>query len=346
MIMPSRVSRLLKYKEGRELVLLLLSVMTVIVFGVLGYEIVEGWTGIDALYMTIITLASVGFMEVHPLSEPGRIFTIILIVLGVGVFAIALTTIARHVVERQFFILFEKTRMDELIRKLNGHVIVCGFGRLGRIAARDFMEEGTASVVIEKSPEIAREAREAGYLVVEGDATVDEMLVNAGIRDASAVVTLLPKDSDNLYVVLTCRELKPELSIVSRTEDEHGEKRLRRAGADRTVSPYREGGKKIADALLRPHVADFIDKVVEGQGRIGIEEVRVPKDSPMSGLTLVETRLRETMNIIIAAIISPEGETAVNPGGDTRLQPGATLIVLGDPGKLKELEQILSGGKS
>lgn len=194
---------------------------------------------------------------------------------------IALTTIARRIVEKQFFLLFEKSRMEHLIRNLEKHIIICGFGRLGRIAAQDFKEAEIPVVIVEKAEEKVKEAREAGFPVILGDATHDETLILAGINRARSLVSLLPKDSDNLYVVLTSRELSPGLFILSRTEDDFGEKRLRRAGANRTISPYREGGQKIANALLRPFVTEFIDRAVSGEGRIHIEEIRIPESSPL-----------------------------------------------------------------
>lgn len=331
----------LKYKEARELIVLLLFFITVILFGVLGYELIEGWDFLDSIYMTVTTLATVGFGEVHPLSPPGRIFTIILVLFGVGVVAVALSTIAKHVVEQQLFHLFEKSRMEDMIINMKDHTIICGYGRLGRIAAGDFKDEGEPVVIIERNPESARLAREAGFPVIEGDATLDTALTEAGILRARSLVSLLSSDSENLYVVLTSRELHPDLFIISRTEDERGENRLLRAGANRTVSPYREGGQKIASALLRPYVTDFIDKAVSGEGKLIIEEIQVASGSPVTGQTLQGIRIREKTNIIVAAIVRPGGEVILNPGGDTSIETGSTMIVLGERDKVKELEALI-----
>ena len=336
-----RITEFLKYKEGRELVFLVLSLIALMTFGTIGYESIEGWNLFDSLYMTFITLASIGYGEVHPLSDSGRMFTIVLISLGVSFGAIAIATIGRRIVERQFFLLFERSHMEHIIESLKDHIVICGFGRLGRIAARDFKEEGIPVVVIDKDEEKAREARESGYPAIVGDATLDETLLDAGIMRASSLVALLSKDSDNLYVVLTSRELSPKLFILSRTEDEFGERRLRRAGANRTISPYREGGQKIANALLRPFVTDFIDKAVSGDGHLHIEEIKIPDKSPMAGVSIKSLDLREKVNIIIAAIISPAGEFLVNPVGATVIEKGCTLIVLGYREQLAKLEKMI-----
>jgi voltage-gated potassium channel len=235
--------------------------------------------------------------------------------------------------------------MLEIIKNLNEHTIFCGFGRLTKIAAYELKQaDGETLVIIDSNPDRVLEAREEGFLVVEGDATSDEVLTEAGIMRAKRLVTLLPKDSDNLYVVLTSRELNPNLFLLSRTEDEAGEKRLKRAGADRVISPYRVGGLKIAEGLVRPYVTDFIDLAVSSHyGHLQIEEIRVPSTTPLAGLTLRESELRQKSNVMVAAIISQDGEMQFNPDADTRILAGSTLIALGLKADLLQLEGLLMG---
>jgi voltage-gated potassium channel len=329
-------------REIRTLGNYLIAIISVVLVGSLGYVYFEGWTFFDSLYMTVITLASVGYMEVHPLTETGRAFTIFLIVLGFGLFTVLYTTLAQKLLQRQFLSAYRGKRMQEVIKSLSGHTIFCGYGRLTRIAAAELRQSDNKLIIIESDPQRVAEAREAGYLVIEGDATVDEVLIQAGVKRAKRLVSVLQKDSDNLYVVLTSRELSPDLFILSRTEDEAGDKRLRRAGADRLISPYRVGGQKIAEGLLRPYVTDFIDLAVSShQGHLQIEEIRVPEQNSLNGLTLKEAALRQRVNIMIAAVISKDGRMTFNPDAETVIEGGSTFIALGLKSDLLKLESLL-----
>jgi voltage-gated potassium channel len=331
-------------RQISEITWFLFVTSSVLLFGTVGYSHIEGWPLFDSLYMTVITLAAVGFQEVHPLSNKGRLFTILLITLGVGLVTVVFSTIAQKIVQRQIFGALRGKRMQDLIRKLEGHTIFCGYGRLTRIAAAELREAGVKLVIIEREALRAQEARDAGFLVVEGDATVDETLLQAGVRKANRLVSLLPKDSDNLYVILTCRESGPDLFILSRAEDEVGEKRLRRAGANRLISPYRVGGQKIAEGLMRPYVTDFLDLAVSSsQGHLQIEEIRIPAESPMVGFSLQEAALRQKTNVIVAAIISPSGRMIFNPDASTKIEGGSTFIAMGLKQELLKLEALLLG---
>ena len=291
-----------------------LALALVIGIGTLGYMIIEDWRLLDALYMTIITLGTIGYQEVQPLSDAGRIFTMLLIIVGVGIVAIVFGTIAEHLVSRQFFRLYGQQRMNERIAKLDVHTIICGFGRVARTAAEALRHAGRAIVVVERDPIKAQEAAALGYLVAVGDASTEETLRQVRVERATALLSLLPKDSDNLYVILTSREMSPNLFIVSRCEEEIGEKRLLRAGANRIMSPYRVGGLKIAEALLRPNVTDFLDLAISQGGKhLQIEEIRIPDHSPLIGRSLQTAELRQRTNVIVAAIISPNGEMSFNP---------------------------------
>ncbi len=316
----------------------------VFVFGTLGYMQFEGWDALDAFYMTVITLATIGYGEVHPLTTPGRIFTIILIFAGLGIFTVMVGSVSQAVLEGQFDKLFDRSKkMREQIEKMRNHTIFCGFSRLSRIAAAELRRAGEEIVVIEADAVRGREAEQAGFPVVYGDATLDESLTSAGVARAKRLITLLPRDSDNVYVTLTARELNSSLYIVSRAEDEVGEKRLKRAGVNRLVSAYRLAARKLADGLMRPYITDFFEIAGTGVAGWKIEEIKVPASSPICGKTLRDLALRQTANVSIAAIISPEGKFQLNPQGDTVLGADSTLIAVGWKADIETLEGLIVG---
>jgi len=314
----------------------------ILVFGTTGYMMIERWNAFDAFYMTVITLATIGYSETHELSTAGRAFTIILIFGGVGVGTVVLGSAWQAVVEGQFIRLVDgRRRIMERIAKLQGHTVFCGFSRLGRIAAFELRKNGHELVIIESNETRARDAEENGFFVVRGDATLDESLAAAGLPKAARLITLLPRDSDNLYVILTAREINPALYIVSRAEDEVGEKRLKRAGVDRLISTHRLAARKLADGLLRPNVTDFFENLGSGDGGWKIEEIRVPRASPVCGQTLKDLSLRQTTNVGIAGVVSPEGALEVNPSGETVITAGSTLIVIGWIRDISSLESLI-----
>lgn len=328
----------------RELGFALLLVALVFLSGALGYMLIEGWNFFDSLYMTVITLATIGYGETHPLSDAGRAFTMILIFVGLGIVTVVLGSAWQATVENQINRLFNRRRkVLDVIQSLEGHTIFCGFSRLGRISADELRKKGEKIVVVELNEVRAREADTAGYLVVRGDATLDETLGAAGIKKAGRLISLLPRDSDNLYVILTARESNPSLYIVSRAEDEVGEKRLKRAGVDRLVSTYRLAARKLADGLLRPYVTDFFEIAGTGDNGWKIEEIRIPKTSPMCGKTLGDLALRQRANVSVAAIISPEGQLQLNPGGSTVLFAESTLLAIGWQSDIRTLEDLVVG---
>lgn len=330
--------------ESRKLAYACLALITVLCSGTVGFHLIEGWSFFDGLYMTVVTLSTVGYGETHPLSTGGRILAMLLIFFGVGILTTFVGIFTQHLFERQFFWVLERRRMQQTIDKLIGHTIFCGYGRLCRIAATHFREAGEQPVIIERDEARANSAREDGFLVVQGDSATDDGLMRAGVLRAKRIVSLLPKDADNLYVILTSRELNPNLFVLSRAEDEIGEKRLTRAGANKVLSPYRLGGQKIAEGLLRPYVTDFLDLAISGaEGSLQIEEIKIPEDSPVAGQSLQDCSLRQKTNIIVAAIISRTGEMKFNPSGDTMIEPGATFIGLGYKKDFNSLETLLLG---
>lgn len=329
---------------NREIAVLLFAIVLLIAFGTTGFMLIEGWDLLDSVYMTVTTVATVGFGEVHQLSDAGRVFTILLIILGVGLFAFVLTTLSSKIIQKQLVWVLRHRKMNDAIDKLEKHTIICGYGRLSRIAAKALQEAKHPFVIVDKDEGRVSEARDSGYLAMNGDATLDETLLSAGVKRAERLVCLMPKDADNLYVILTSRELSPNLFILSRAEDDAGEKRLQRAGANRIVAPYRVGGQKIVDGLLRPYVTDFIDLAAPSSGvDLQIEQIRVPSQSPLASKSLKDSGLRQKTNVIIAAIISQNGEMHFNPSGDTMIEAGVTLIGMGSKRDFVELEKMVIG---
>lgn len=327
-------------KELRKrLIFALIFITLIIAVGSAGYMFIEGWNCLDSLYMTVITIASVGFKEVHDLSPNGRIFTIILIICGVGSVAYALTAVAKIVLEGEIKEIFGRKRLEKKIKELKNHYIVCGYGRMGKIICRELRGKNIKFVAIEKKPDIFEEKED--LLVFEGDATKDEILKEVGIERAKGLISVLPTDAENLFVVLSARELNPDLFIVARAGEEGSEQKLLRAGADRVVSPYHIGGLRIAHTILKPAVVDFIEFATKsGNIDLQMEELTVQEGSKLAGFTLDECGIGRDLGIIIVAIKKTTGDMKFNPTFRTSIKAGDTLIALGEISKLKILEDI------
>lgn len=327
-------------KELRKrLIFALIFITLIIAVGSAGYMFIEGWNCLDSLYMTVITIASVGFKEVHDLSPNGRIFTILLIICGVGSVAYALTAVAKIVLEGEIKEIFGRKRLEKKIKELKNHYIVCGYGRMGKIICRELRGKNIKFVAIEKKPDIFEEKED--LLVFEGDATKDEILKEVGIERAKGLISVLPTDAENLFVVLSARELNPNLFIVARAGEEGSEQKLLRAGADRVVSPYHIGGLRIAHTILKPAVVDFIEFATKsGNIDLQMEELTVQEGSKLAGFTLDECGIGRDLGIIIVAIKKTTGDMKFNPTFRTSIKAGDTLIALGEISKLKILEDI------
>lgn len=334
------------HPRHQELVLSLIAILLALAFGTSGYVLIEKWSLFDAFYMTVITLATIGYGETHPLSDAGRAFTIVLIFLGAGVVTVFIGYLGRTVFEVQLMKVFDRRRkIKEMIESLSEHTIFCGFSRLARIAAEEMISGGEQVVIVENDEGRAEEADAAGFLVIQGDATLEETLAMAGIKKAKRLVTLLPRDSENLYVILTSREANPNLFILSRAETEIGEKRLQSAGANQFISTYRIAARKLAGKLLRPYVTDFFEIAGAG-GDKGwkMEEITIPENSPLNGKSLKELSLRQRANVSIAAVITKTGELQVNPSADMVLEAGSTVIALGERASITNLEEMILAG--
>jgi voltage-gated potassium channel len=323
-----------------RIVLLILIPILLVVGGTLGYYIIEPeYTLFDSLYMTVITLTTVGYAEVHELSTAGRVFTIVLLLLGVFTLFFAGTELIRFVVSGEVNELFGRRLMERNLAAIHDHIIICGYGRMGRYVSLEFSRQGLPFVVIDRSPDLLKDFRLGGGLPVVGDATSDEVLKRAGVDRARALVAAAPSDADNLYITMSARLMNAKLFIVSRAETEEAEQKLLRAGADRVVAPYALGGSKVTQAVLRPTVLDFIELATRTEHlELQIEETQVVPGSQLAGTTLSASRVRQDLGLIIVAVKKRDGGMIYTPSPETIMEGGDTLIALGRRSQLDQLE--------
>jgi voltage-gated potassium channel len=316
--------------------------------GTLGYYLLEeDYSLFDAVYMTVITLTTVGYEEVRsPLSLPGRVFTVILLLVGVLTFFYTVTELVRIVISGEIQELLGRRRMERNLAEMKNHMIICGYGRMGRHVCREFSQRGLPFVIIDRRSEALRDFDLPPGIALEGDATSDEVLRRAGVERARALVTVAASDADNLFITLSARLLNDKLFIVARAEGELAEQKLKRAGANRVVTPYAIGGAKVAMAVLRPTVVDFIE-LATGTERVDlqIEETLIQTGSSLSGATLHASRLRQDLGVIVVAIKKANGHLVANPPGNAVMEAGDTLIALGPRQSLDQVE-IMAGSRA
>lgn len=322
--------------------LILFSLPVVLLFlGTIGYYFIENWSPLESLYMTAITLTTVGFGEVQPLSRSGQIFTIVLLLLGVGTLAYALNTAGQYVLEADIGKTLRRRRNRRMIEKLENHIVVCGYGRVGQSATEILLESNKDIAIIEKDEQLVDKLQAEGMNVVPGDATKDEMLREAGLERADGIMVCTGSDTDNLFIVLSARTLNPNLNIVARSADSENEGKMRRAGADRVVSPYQLGGRFMANVLTKPHVTEFLDVVTLDSGlELWLEEVMIAENSPLAGHTVIEADLRRKTGAILVALLQLETGTTLTPDENTQLQVGDEMFVLGTREQLRKLEEL------
>ncbi|MCB0823717.1 MAG: potassium channel protein [Bacteroidales bacterium] len=314
----------------------------IIILGVSGYMIIEGDNFLNALYMTVITISTVGFGEIHKLSQGGKIFTIFLIFSSFTTYAYALTTISTHFFEGQLNYIL-RGYGKKTFKKMQNHVIICGYGRNGQQVANELTVLRDQFIVIDQNHEVVAKNEEDNTPVIEGDATQDEVLLKANIQTARALVTTLPIDADNLYVVLTARALNPNLEIISRASNESSETKLRMAGVDNVVMPERVGGAHMANLITRPDVIEFMDHLsVHGEDPTTLEEFQCSALSDDNIKTIGEYAIRRKTGANIIGFKTPDGRFILNPTPDMKVFPGSKLFVLGTPDQIRGMKDILT----
>jgi voltage-gated potassium channel len=324
---------------------LLLAVVTVI--GTLGYMLLMGWSLLDALYMTVITVGTVGYEEVHDLSNnpAGRLWTIVLIISGVASLAYAAGTIGEFIIEGTVRGYFHRGRMEDAIHKLSGHYILCGYGRVGREIADEFAAEGVDFVIIDHEESNIDECLEKGFLALLGDASEDELLERVGVRQAKGLVTALDSDAANVFVVVSAREVNPDLYIVSRVVADTSVRKLEKAGADRTLSPYAVGGKRLARMAIHPFIIDYLDMITGGSDenvRFRLEEFEVDVSSPLVDRTVGQLKAAELeTGARLLAIRHKDRRFNTNPSPEEEILPGDVLIVLGTREQVTRIERLV-----
>ncbi|WP_295614199.1 TrkA family potassium uptake protein [Chamaesiphon sp. GL140_3_metabinner_50] len=314
----------------------------VFIAGTLWYSLVEHWHWLDAVYMTVITLTTVGYGETQKLGDRGRIFTIALILAGVITIGYIVNRFTEALIEGYFIEGRRLRQQKKLVESLSEHFIICGFGRIGRQIAAEFAAEGTTFAIADASSEQVRIAQAEGYNAIQADATLDETLLKMGVEKAACLVAALPSDAENLYIILSAKTLNPKIRAISRASNEEAVLKLQRAGADKVISPYITGAKRIAAAALRPHVMDFMDGIVASDRSFYMEEFEIESQvCPVAGLSLREAKLRSQSGSLVLAIRRRDGNLIVGPTGETMIMDRDMLICMGTADQLRVLNRIL-----
>ena len=323
--------------QGPGLAVVLLA--SIIAGGTLGYVLVEGWSAWDAFYMTIITVTTVGYREVHDLSRAGQILTVFLLLGGVGAALYTFSLLVTAIVEGGLPKRLQRRRQTHMIETLTDHFIICGFGRIGSIVARAFRHQGVPFVIVERQSDRVIAAVEQGMLAVEADASREEVLRQVGIERARGLIAAVGTDAENVYTILTARVLRPELFIVGRAETEDSVRKLQHAGASRVISPYQIGAMQMAQTAMRPAVVDFVELATSSDSlELAMEEITVAARSSLVDRSIVEANLRQRFGAIVVAIQRGNQHMDFNPEPETAIRAGDKLVVLGRPDSLKRLE--------
>lgn len=318
-------------------------ILIIILFmGTLGYRLLEGWSFLDALYMTVITITTVGFHEVKEVSVAGRIFTIFLIFSGMGIIAYIVGMAAQVMVDLQVRSIIGRRKLSLKIKSIKGHYVICGFGRIGKVICLELKANKIPMVVIDSNAE-TREILEAEEIpFINDDATSEDVLIAAGIERARGLISVVASDSDNLFITITARGLNPGAFIMARADEEKSEKKLLRAGADKVFLPYLIGGQKMAQSITKPAVTDFLEFTVNNRDMgLEMEELLVSESSRLNGVKLVDSGIRKDMDVIFVAVRKKNGEMSFNPSSETCIEAGDTLISLGKSSDLERLAAIL-----
>ncbi len=324
----------------------LLVLLLVLALGTTGYVTIEGWSLLDAFYMTVITVATVGFKEVHDLSPAGKLFTVGIIVFGVGFLGYTVTKLAQIMFEGQLQRYLGRQKVEKTIESMRDHYIVCGFGRIGSLICREFAAEQVPFVVVENHQEVVEKLEAESFPYLRGNATEDETLLKAGIERAKGLVSVVTSDTENVYITLTARGLNPDLYILARSGEPGSELKLQRAGANKVVSPYQIGGNRMAQAILKPNVVDFIE-IATGRDHydLQMEEIFIPEHSAFAGKNILDAGFRRDTGVIIVGIKKQSGKMVFNPDSASVIEIRDTLIVLGESSAITKLETMVSSSQ-
>jgi voltage-gated potassium channel len=328
--------------DSRKLFYSLVMLAMLIGFGTIGYYHFEHMPFFDAFYMTIITISTVGFSEIVPLTKVGRSITVVIIVLGISVGTYTVGIIVQWLVSGEIQKIFGRRKLQKQIADLKNHFIICGFGRIGQIICQELDEDGIDFVVIEQDHDAIEAIISLKYLFIEEDATSEDALMAAGIMNARGLVTAVNSDANNVFITLTAKGLRPDIFVMARSSEEKNEEKLIKAGATRVVSPYLIGGRRMAHVLKRPTVVDFLDIATMGN-HLGLimEEAEIGQESGFIGKNLIESRLRQEFGVIIVAIKKGSGQMVFNPAPTEKLAAGDVIVVIGQTGDLKRMREIL-----
>jgi len=328
----------------KNLKIALISILILIVIGTIGFHLIEGWDLFASFYTTVVTLTTIGYGDFAPKTRGGMLFTVALVIFGVGTMLYTVGLVAQVMVEGRLMNIMGRGRMEKTIDKMSNHYIICGCGRIGMLIARELAAEKVPFLVMDNNPEAIERIQEEGFVFFRGDATHDKSLIGAGIKRARGIVCVLPSDAQNLYVILTAKELNPDIWILSRSEEEASEHRLLRAGADRVMSPYTLGGNRMAMAILRPAMLDFIEITTRRQSlELRMDELPICDGSPLIGQSLEESEIRQRYGLIIVAVKKDSGKMIFNPVAGYVIQNGDKLIALGEEDNVSKLSQVCLG---
>jgi len=311
----------------------------VLAAGTIGYVVIEQWSAWDAFYMTVISVTTAGYREVHPLSRAGEAFTSVLLIFGVGAAFYAFTLVAAGIIESRLHPRIQEKRRARMIDQLSDHFILCGAGRIGLIIAEEFRRQGVPFVVIDHDPVAVQEVIGRGDLAVEADASREDVLARLRIDSARGLIAALGTDAENVYTILTARGLRPDLFVIARADSEDAGRKMLKAGASRVVSPYQIGAVRLAQTALRPAVVDFVELATSSENlELAMEQVSIGEGSGLAGRTILEANVRQRFGVIVVAIQRAGGHMDFNPPHDAVMNAGDELVVLGPPGQLRDLE--------
>jgi voltage-gated potassium channel len=329
--------------NNRRILLAVGAVAVAIAFGAIGFHLIEGWSFLPSLYVSAQTVTTVGYGDLTPATRNGRIFATVFMLTGVGIVLYALTTTVQAIVQSELLAGVGQRRLSRKMSKLRNHFIICGAGRVGSHLVRTLMASGETFVVIERDPRIVAELNDLGVIVLVRDATLEESLREAGVEHARGLAACLPEDADNVYVVLTARDLNTSMHIVARAAEEQAEPKLIRAGANRVVAPTIIGGHRMAMALTKPAVDDFLGSITANKLELAFEQLEVKSESTLAGKKLSATIIRSELDIVIVSIRRSDGTILFNPSGEAKIHSGDVLIAIGHAESLMKLTGLAKG---